>query len=354
MAKILIIGPSSTGSRGGMATVIGELLKSKELTQAYDISAYASYIDGSFIIRRLFCLVQYIRFLFIAHRYDLFYIHMAAKGSVVRKGLYLKVIKKLKKKVIIHIHGAEFMDFYRASSASFQAKMIGILQSADMVIALSEGLRKEFEQAFGLNNCVSLVNGVNADAYVSARIDPKCAAASFAMFGRLGTRKGTYDLVEAVAVAAREVPEIKCYLVGDGEIDKVNALIKERAVEKNIETTGWLVPSESIDVLKRVATVVLPSYNEGLPMAILEGMAAGKAIISTSIAAIPEVVEKENGILIQPGDIDALAKALVFCCRNPETLASMFQANIRKAEGEYSIKTMHQKVKAYFFQVLGA
>ena len=57
--------------------------------------------------------------------------------------------------------------------------------------------------------------------------------------------------------------------------------------------------------------VVLPSYHEGLPMAILEGMAAGKAIISTTVGAIPEVVTGENGALVEPGDVIALAQALL-------------------------------------------
>lgn len=66
-------------------------------------------------------------------------------------------------------------------------------------------------------------------------------------------------------------------------------------------------PTTLNELLRKSSVLVLPSYNEGLPMAILEGMACGKAIISTTVGAIPEVVKKENGILVQPGDVTALA-----------------------------------------------
>lgn len=152
----------------------------------------------------------------------------------------------------------------------------------------------------------------------------------------------------------REVPNINCYLAGDGEIENVSALIKAKGLEKNVFIMGWLDRNGMLDLLKQVSTVVLPSYNEGLPMAILEEMASGKAIISTKIAAIPEVIKEENGILIQPGDIEALADAMLFCCRNPDALSAMSQTNIRKAEEIYSVRTMHANVRKCFERVLNA
>ena len=75
---------------------------------------------------------------------------------------------------------------------------------------------------------------------------------------------------------------------------------------------------------------MLPSYNEGLPMSVLEGMASGKAIISTNVGAIPEVIQEDNGILIQPGDIHALADALMKCSSDINMLSHMSAANIKK------------------------
>ena len=98
---------------------------------------------------------------------------------------------------------------------------------------------------------------------------------------------------------------------------------------------------------------MLPSYYEGLPMAILEGMAAGKAVISTTAGAIPEVVGEENGILIKPGDVAALAQALLRCSRDRELLLGMSRKNRERAERVFSIRRMHEQLADYYRQVMG-
>lgn len=153
--------------------------------------------------------------------------------------------------------------------------------------------------------------------------DEFSAEMSKAEIGRLGQRKGTYDLIDAIDIARKSVPNIKCYLAGDGDIEKVKDLVKTRKLEKNIEVVGWADFDKKLELLSSVSTVVLPSYNEGLPMSILEGMACGKAIVSTTVGAIPEVINKENGILVEAGDVKALSEALVECSQDIEIIKKM-------------------------------
>lgn len=87
-------------------------------------------------------------------------------------------------------------------------------------------------------------------------------------------------------------------------------------------------------------------------MAILEGMACGKAIISTAVGAIPEVVKSENGIIIEPGDIEGLEKALLRCCQDSNMMGKMSKENIEKISTSFSIKKMHEKLETYYNQVL--
>ena len=87
-------------------------------------------------------------------------------------------------------------------------------------------------------------------------------------------------------------------------------------------------------------------------MAILEGMAAGKAIISTSVGAIPEVVTTENGILIEPGNVSALAEALLRCSRDVEMLREMSRANMEMIERRFSVRRMHERLADYYREVM--
>lgn len=354
MEKILIVGPSSTKSKGGMSTVIGEILEDNELKNKYDISAYESYIDGTKFRVLLYSIWAIFKFIVTgqAKKYDVYHIHAASYGSTFRKRIYLKIIKKYKKKVILHIHGAEYMVFFDKLSKKKKRQVIDTLQVADMVIALSNEWKNKFDNKFGLKNCYVLENGINTEKLAPAIVDTKKNQTSFVTLGRLGKRKGTYDLVDAIEIARKKVPNIRCYLAGDGEIDKFCNIIVERGLQNNIEVVGWADFTKKLELLSKVSTVVLPSYNEGLPMSILEGMATGKAIISTTVGAIPEVVKEENGILIQPGDVQALADALVKCSTNLKMLEDMSQKNINKIYEQFSMKSMHLKLMSYYKQVI--
>lgn len=354
MEKILIVGPSSTKSKGGMSTVIGEILEDNELKNKYDISAYESYIDGTKFRVLLYSIWAIFKFIVTgqAKKYDVYHIHAASYGSTFRKRIYLKIIKKYKKKVILHIHGAEYMVFFDKLSKKKKRQVIDTLQVADMVIALSNEWKNKFDNKFGLTNCYVLENGINTEKLAPAIVDTKKNQTSFVTLGRLGKRKCTYDLVDAIEIARKKVPNIRCYLAGDGEIDKFCNIIVERGLQNNIEVVGWADFTKKLELLSKVSTVVLPSYNEGLPMSILEGMATGKAIISTTVGAIPEVVKEENGILIQPGDVQALADALVKCSTNLKMLEDMSQKNINKIYEQFSMKSMHLKLMSYYKQVI--
>ena len=354
MEKILIVGPSSTKSKGGMSTVIGEILEDNELKNKYDISAYESYIDGTKFRVLLYSIWAIFKFIVTgqAKKYDVYHIHAASYGSTFRKRIYLKIIKKYKKKVILHIHGAEYMVFFDKLSKKKKRQVIDTLQVADMVIALSNEWKNKFDNKFGLTNCYVLESGINTEKLAPAIVDTKKNQTSFVTLGRLGKRKGTYDLVDAIEIARKKVPNIRCYLAGDGEIDKFCNIIVERGLQNNIEVVGWADFTKKLELLSKVSTVVLPSYNEGLPMSILEGMATGKAIISTTVGAIPEVVKEENGILIQPGDVQALADALVKCSTNLKMLEDMSQKNINKIYEQFSMKSMHLKLMSYYKQVI--
>lgn len=346
--RILVVGPSPTRSKGGMATVIEEIEKDKKLNEQFDIDVYESYIDGNKFVRLFYSIYAFVKFYFTKRNYDLYHIHVASRGSTFRKGHYVDVIKKWNKKVILHVHGAQYLVFFNEISEKKKNRVIEILKKSDMVIALSQDWKEKFDQTFGLNNCFVLENGIDMERLAPAMQDQAAHQKSFVTLGRLGQRKGTYDLVEAIDIARKTVPDIKCYLAGDGEVEKVKELVRTKHLEKNIEVVGWANFDKKLELLKSVSTVVLPSYNEGLPMSILEGMACGKAIISTTVGAIPEVVKEDNGILIEPGDVQALAQALIECAQNLQFMNSISKNNIKKIDGEFSMKMMHQKLTQYY------
>ena len=348
--RILVVGPSPTRSKGGMATVIEEIAKDKKLNEKFDIDIYESYIDGNKLEVLLFSVISFVRFYFTKRNYDIYHIHAASYGSTFRKGWYVRAAKKWGKKVILHIHGAEYMIFYEKSNK--KKKICSILNAADKVIALSNEWKRRFDETFGLTNCVVLENGINMERLRPAITNYQEHPYTFVSLGRLGERKGTYDLISAIEQVKIEIPDIKCYLAGDGEIEKCREIVRTKGLENNIIVVGWADFDKKLELLKKSSVLVLPSYNEGLPMAILEGMACGKAIISTTVGAIPEVVKKDNGILIQPGDTTALANAIYKCCKDSNMVEKAGCANIDLINRKYSVDVMHKKLKQIYLDVM--
>lgn len=333
---------------GGMATVIHNLQNDRDLNQEFDIDIYESYIDGNRLQRSLYSIYAFVRFLFTRRGYDIYHIHMASRGSAFRKGLYVRCAKHWHKKVIIHIHSGIYTEFYNGLPTWGKNYIKQTLASADDVIALSDGWRDKIRDAIGITNCIAINNGIDTDHYAAARTDVTVNQHTFAMLGHLCRTKGTYDLVEAVKIAVQIVPDIKVYLAGDGDEQQIAELVQQGNLENSITLLGWIDDAQKIDLLQKVSTIVLPSYGEGLPMSMLEGMAAGKAIISTTVGAIPEVIQEENGILIAPGDVSALADAMVRCCTDAAMMERMSANNIRCVEQRYSTRNMHAELAALY------
>ena len=113
-----MIGPSVVKAKGGMSTVIQEIYDDKIFENSCEIDLYESYVDGNKVKVALFSLWSVFKFLILskAKQYDIYHLHVASYGSTFRKMLYARMIKKQNKKLILHIHGGQYIDFYKSLS----------------------------------------------------------------------------------------------------------------------------------------------------------------------------------------------------------------------------------------------
>lgn len=347
--KVLVVGPSPTRSKGGMTTVIQEMLESDILNNEFDLEMHESYRDGNIFYRFLFSIYGIIKFLFIYKKFDVFHLHVASNGSTFRKMLYAVLIKKYNKKIILHVHGGQYLEFYKNLSKKDQVRVKEFLVEADYVIALSERWRESFETNFNLKNCVVLQNGVDIEKYEKAKKYPQKLNRKFLFLGRVIEDKGIFDLIEALYSVVKKYSDICVYIGGDGDKIKILELIKKYKLENNFKLLGWLNEEKKIEALAKVNTFILPSHYEALPMSILEAMACGKVIISTKVGAIPEVViNNENGIIIESRDIQGLANAMEKVLIDIEFVKKCSENNIKKIEENFSMKKMHNEIKKLY------
>ena len=156
--------------------------------------------------------------------------------------------------------------------------------------------------------------------------------------GRLAERKGADRFIQALHAIEPDKLDYDAVMAGDGEIEIYRGMAEALGVNDRVQFTGWL-DREAVATLMRTADVlVLPSLNEGLPMAILEGMAYGLAVVATPVGAIGDVIrDGETGLLVPPGDAPALAAALRRVITDPGLRGRLGREARRLAQAEFDV-----------------
>ena len=305
MKKILIISPSLK-NKGGITTVVDTIIKSNNTCSITHISTQR---DGCIFIKFIyfFCSIFKLIIILLFKRIDVVHIHISERGSFVRKNILFQICKIAKKKVILHHHGAEFIQWYDSLNYKKKIKVKKMMLNVDKNIVLSKLIMNEYCNRFESIKICYIYNGVNIESnnYNSDGI--------YILFlGRLSSRKGVYDLIDAIKMIDDKISsKYKFLLCGDGEIDKCKRIITKYSLNDRIECLGWISKEKKKEIFSQTIINILPSYNEGMPMTILETMAYGIPNISSNVAAIPEVIDQECGILINPGDVNALSISIM-------------------------------------------
>ncbi len=341
-ARVLVIGPHCQKSRGGMAAVIKLIGNSEKMKERYLIRLFPSYIDGNIAVRLLYSIVAFVRFLLIWPRYDIFHIHIASGGSTFRKAYYMRFLFAVHKRVIIHLHGASWLVFFDSLSDKKKEYVKRIFRQAETVIVLSRQWKAELEKRLYLQRCVIVENGIDCNRYKDLYCEWEVGRNAFLFLGRFGRRKGVYDLLDAAKKLHTSGIDFRLYLGGDGEIEQVRKCIDEKGVEQVVFLEGWCDEIKKADLMRKVCWIILPSYNEGLPISLLEGMAAGKAVITTRVGGIPDLIrEKNNGFFVEAGNSSQIADVMHQALEvSREEWERMSKENIAEIETKYDENIM--------------
>jgi glycosyltransferase involved in cell wall biosynthesis len=355
---VLMVGPGIEGM-GGMASVVMGYIEAGLFDRFRGIYV-ATHRGGSFWRKLRAAVGGLSRVVIELFRLEapLVHVMVATRASFWRKSLVCLLARMARRPFLLHVHGSEFMQFYDKECSAAGKWIIGrIFSWAALVVALSEEWRTNLLKICPSMKIEVLPNGValpeirhspaqtmarhpvaegqHSPAPVGppppqpmARQPPVLAGHSLAplepppaqpvaprtvlTLGRLGQRKGTYDLVRAFALIAGRVSDAQLVCGGDGDIEQVRALAQELGVGDRVICPGWLGAEGKRAHLAEAAVFILPSTAEGMPMAVLEAMSWRLAVIATPVGGVPQVIQHDrNGMLVEPGDIEAIAAALL-------------------------------------------
>ncbi|MBD2197358.1 MULTISPECIES: glycosyltransferase family 4 protein [Calothrix] len=309
--KILMLG-ESLDRQGGIVSV--EKLIMKHNYSDIEISHLSTLPNGS-TIEKLLVFFQALLRLFwqlIKQEADVVHIHVSERGSAFRQSITTMIAWIMRKPVILHTHSADFHVFYSNLPKMIQLGLSWIFRKSTRFIVLSDSWKKFYIENLALNpeQVVILPNPVKLPVEISQRVNSQ--KVNFLFLGRIGERKGAFDLIAAFA----DIPEEKkqnaqLIIAGDGEGQKARDLVKQLNLSEYITILDWVDEQQRDELLTKSDVFVLPSYNEGLPMALLEAMSWGLATIATPVGGIPElVIDRKNGLLVQPGNIHELSTTM--------------------------------------------
>ncbi|NJO77644.1 MAG: glycosyltransferase family 4 protein [Cyanobacteria bacterium RM1_2_2] len=311
LPKVVMLGPELK-QMGGIATVENLILAN--MPSDVEIHHIPTHNDGSVSLRvRLFAnAVWQSIWKFSTEDVDAVHIFLSQRGSAVRNAILTVIARAYRKPVIIHAQSSEFHVFYDNLSAVGQLLLRSIFCQCAYFIALSESWKRYYTQSLKLNDsqAVVLPNPVQLPAHVPDRSSSENA--TFLFLGRIGQRKGAFDLIQAFAALPDEQKaQAHLFIAGDGEVAKARSMVQELNLGQCVTILDWLNPEQRDIYLAKADVFVLPTNNEGLPLALLEAMGWGLPGITTPVGGIPELVTSgQDGILVEPGNVEQLSEAI--------------------------------------------
>ena len=306
MIKVLMVGNSST-VKGGITTVINQFRNYNFQNYNIKLKFIPTYKDTNNLFKILYFFIAYIKIFIecIIDRPNIIHIHMSYKGSFSRAYFVQKLAMIFHIKNIIHLHGSEFKKWYESVDEAKKLKIKKLLINADQFIVLGKQWYTIIKNIEPKTKIIILNNSVKIPSETVKYKDKK----TILFLGVLIKRKGVHDLIEALNKTNDKNIEVLIAGSGEEELNLKNMVTKYNI--KNVKFLGWIDNAEKEKLLLKSQFMILPTYNEGLPMSILEAMSYGVPVISTYVGDISTVVEDaKNGFLYNSGDVKILTQIL--------------------------------------------
>ena len=216
-------------------------------------------------------------------------------------------------------------------------RMTGItIRAADALVTVSEAMRQTSIQSFGAQpeRVHTIVNGYNTTVFhprdqqlLRQKFGIPADAKLIVYVGRFVEAKGLRELVQAFAAMAQTDPRTRLALIGDGVMrEELSALVSQAGLGERVHLPGGQPPQGVAEWISAADILTLPSWSEGYPNVVVEGLACGRAVVATDVGGTKEILNEHNGILVAPRQPKLLQQALERALDHPWDRAAIAQA----------------------------
>jgi glycosyltransferase involved in cell wall biosynthesis len=262
-------------------------------------------------------------------------------------------------RVVYQIHGGApslLCGSNRLWSASMRRVLRATLRWPDVVVVLSRVVLEEMRALVPEQDVRLVPNAIDCAPFLGARRTTQGPLRLFHI-GRLVKTKGAFETVQGLALARARGVDARLVIAGDGpDLPRLQQTVRDLGLAAQVKFAGPAFGERKARLVRNSDVLLLPTYHaEGLPYALLEGMAAGLVPIVTRIAAIPDVVtEGVHGLFVPPRDPEAIAQALARLDVDRAGVARMGAASREQVLRAYSIERLADDFATLYTSLRGA
>jgi len=330
----------------------------KKYVKLGNINTHRIYLPKIGIVGKgIYMLLEYLTLIKLNKKFQFDILH---SHNLLPDNLITMLFKSIPS--IITEHSSQFLNaFEKNKSILFIYKKI--MKKADLIIGPSNELVNTFNK-IGISNdkTVYIPNGVDINKFKPMN-KPKDILNKYEINEdskiilcprRLAPKNGVEYLIKALPNVIEKFQEIKCLIVGDGsEFDKLNILVAELDLKKNVIFTGRIPNSEMPKYYAASDIVVLPSIIEATSIAGLEAMSMGKPLIGTNVGGIPQIIDDEKtGIIVPPKNSKELGKAILTLILNDSRCHEFGYHSRKRVETEFSWYIISERIRQLYQNLL--
>lgn len=304
--RVLVVTPLGRGGKGGIDRQMDELRAA--IAERNDpklaVRFCTSRGSGSILMSPFFVAGTMLQLFVrkIAGCVDVVHINLSQDGSVYRKMLIAWTCRCLNIPYVLHLHGSHLDEFWNNAAPRLGTLLERMFSSAACIVVLG-------------SKCSRYIAGKVPGAKIEVlptctraavqKTNPRACPIEILFAGQHGARKGVLPLVDALAKLSPK-PDWHATLAGDGEIEKTRERVASLRLGDRISVPGWVDPNGIAAHM-----LVLPSFDENLPLSVVEAFARGIPVVCTSVGELPDIVtHNATGLIVRPGDVDGIAAAI--------------------------------------------
>ena len=358
---VLVLGPALTAI-SGVSTHVNLLLRSR-LPDEFEMLHFQVGSEGRDEgpvgkLLRLIASPFALFFTILFRQVEVVHINTSLNPRAYWRDLaYLAVAKLLRARVLYQVHGGALPEAFFAGRPLLTAFLRWTLALPDGVVVLASCELAAYRRFVPRQDVVALPNGIECwpfDAICERRTTVRDPL-RLIYVGRVAREKGLYEMLQALRLAQELGVDARLTIGGGGpEEPRLRRYAAALGIASRVAFVGPVFGLDKVNLMGGADVMVLPSYSEGLPYALLEGMAAGLPVVATPVGAIPDVVsDGMHGCLVPPRDPMAIAEALALLAGDRERLNWMARACRKRVRAAYSIERLAAELALRYHALAG-